>query len=603
MSTVNASRDFQERMARARQRYDEAISSFNSRLDTLNGHLDSYVSLQSRLHHIASRTRHEIMVPFGTAAFFPGYLHHTNELTVLLGENIFAERSTVQALEIVDRRIAFITKQKKVLEDEKQKLLDSLEGSKEFFGTKTPRVVSKPEEREQQLQADAVLRNEEGEEIVEITEEYHSEEEEEEEVEIEEKQPVKTITPSSSASTQPTSSPASSTPASKASSTATSSASSAQSSSTTHSSTSNTSKTDSASTFKFSKSSFDPNSPDFSIPNYDDPDSEKFWEELAEMERLEELKAASQPVDEKQQADPVATQEYSDEQTVDIVEHEFEEQDEKKVMTSTTEETSVEEQPILPEVRTPADIFRFIKATQASHSPRSAAETTKPSTPSNSGSKSSSSSQVASASKAKRRVIIDEGQNTERVFARDSVVGPSSSPSPIPPSSSSASSSSKKSSSSEDDPLAAFPNLKKDLEESGLYPGTSASTKPKVSQFKASRMFQNPPSSSSARSSTESFVETSRSLDEAWQAYKDDLDRKKPGSGALEDFGLPEEYKSAAPTKPIKTTPTSKIDQQGTNEAWTGLVKERAAPTLPTQTPAAEEAPKRVSRFKQSRMN
>eukprot|EP00054_Salpingoeca_dolichothecata_P024268 m.164885 g.164885 ORF g.164885 m.164885 type:complete len:309 (-) comp24958_c0_seq8:54-980(-) len=45
------------------------------------------------------------MVPCGKLAFFPGELIHTNELLVLLGDDYFAERSSLQASEIVDRRL------------------------------------------------------------------------------------------------------------------------------------------------------------------------------------------------------------------------------------------------------------------------------------------------------------------------------------------------------------------------------------------------------------------------------------------------------------------------------------------------------------------
>lgn len=43
-------------------------------------------------------------MPFGSVAFMPGKLVHTNEIMVLLGDNWFAERSASQALEIVARR-------------------------------------------------------------------------------------------------------------------------------------------------------------------------------------------------------------------------------------------------------------------------------------------------------------------------------------------------------------------------------------------------------------------------------------------------------------------------------------------------------------------
>lgn len=47
----------------------------------------------------------QVMVPFGSLAFMPGRLLHTNEILVLLGDNWFAERSAKQAVEIVQRRL------------------------------------------------------------------------------------------------------------------------------------------------------------------------------------------------------------------------------------------------------------------------------------------------------------------------------------------------------------------------------------------------------------------------------------------------------------------------------------------------------------------
>ena len=44
-------------------------------------------------------------VPFGSVAFMPGKLIHTNEILVLLGDNWFVERSAAQAQQIVQRRI------------------------------------------------------------------------------------------------------------------------------------------------------------------------------------------------------------------------------------------------------------------------------------------------------------------------------------------------------------------------------------------------------------------------------------------------------------------------------------------------------------------
>lgn len=68
--------------------------------------------MKSQLETLPDRTRHDIMVPIGSKsgqmrhyAFMPGYVQHTNEVTVLLGDNWFAERSAKQASEIAQRRI------------------------------------------------------------------------------------------------------------------------------------------------------------------------------------------------------------------------------------------------------------------------------------------------------------------------------------------------------------------------------------------------------------------------------------------------------------------------------------------------------------------
>ena len=43
-------------------------------------------------------------MPIGKHAFIPGQLYHTNEITVLLGDNWFAQVTAKQAQDIVSRR-------------------------------------------------------------------------------------------------------------------------------------------------------------------------------------------------------------------------------------------------------------------------------------------------------------------------------------------------------------------------------------------------------------------------------------------------------------------------------------------------------------------
>ena len=64
-----------------------------------------YLTLKSRLTELPNKVSHQVMVPFGPRAFFPGHLKHTNEIMVLLGDNWFVEQSAKQASAIVDRRL------------------------------------------------------------------------------------------------------------------------------------------------------------------------------------------------------------------------------------------------------------------------------------------------------------------------------------------------------------------------------------------------------------------------------------------------------------------------------------------------------------------
>jgi unconventional prefoldin RPB5 interactor 1 len=78
--------------------------------------LNDYKALKERLSTITDRTTHEVMVPIGgsSLAFMPGFIKHTNEILVLLGDNYFVERSAKQAIDIVNRRI---TKCQQMIDD------------------------------------------------------------------------------------------------------------------------------------------------------------------------------------------------------------------------------------------------------------------------------------------------------------------------------------------------------------------------------------------------------------------------------------------------------------------------------------------------------
>uniref|UniRef100_A0A7N5ZZ98 Protein phosphatase 1 regulatory subunit 19 n=1 Tax=Anabas testudineus TaxID=64144 RepID=A0A7N5ZZ98_ANATE len=70
-----------------------------------------YEALNDRLQTLPDQLSYDIMVPFGSLAFMPGKLVHTNEVTVLLGDNWFAKCSAKQAQKIVDHRMKHVKRE------------------------------------------------------------------------------------------------------------------------------------------------------------------------------------------------------------------------------------------------------------------------------------------------------------------------------------------------------------------------------------------------------------------------------------------------------------------------------------------------------------
>ena len=85
-------------------RVRRALSADEQVLAQLRRFDDEYADVHRVVRELPEKTSHDIMVPFTDVAFFPGRLIHTNELTVLLGSDLYAERSASQTLEIIERR-------------------------------------------------------------------------------------------------------------------------------------------------------------------------------------------------------------------------------------------------------------------------------------------------------------------------------------------------------------------------------------------------------------------------------------------------------------------------------------------------------------------
>ncbi|KAK3286147.1 hypothetical protein CYMTET_6282, partial [Cymbomonas tetramitiformis] len=148
--------------------YRQSLDQEVERLRRIEGYDADYDQLADTLSSIAEKTSQEILVPFGSVAYMPGKLIHTNEILVHLGESHYVERSTVQALEILARR--------------KSELQEQLEGARRSVTRMEGNLKSAEDSRRTDATVEAVQRTEkgfvkrvkddEGQELLDIYEEY-----------------------------------------------------------------------------------------------------------------------------------------------------------------------------------------------------------------------------------------------------------------------------------------------------------------------------------------------------------------------------------------------------------------------------------------------
>ncbi|KAK9929604.1 hypothetical protein M0R45_026698 [Rubus argutus] len=89
---------------KAAKRVQDTIAEKDLELEHLQGFVADNRDLINLVGRLPEHLHHDVMVPFGKAAFFSGRLVHTNEFTVLLGEGYYAERTSKQTVDILNRR-------------------------------------------------------------------------------------------------------------------------------------------------------------------------------------------------------------------------------------------------------------------------------------------------------------------------------------------------------------------------------------------------------------------------------------------------------------------------------------------------------------------
>ncbi|XP_061891306.1 unconventional prefoldin RPB5 interactor 1 [Entelurus aequoreus] len=95
-------------VVRLREEHEKVVKDCEQRMQHWEKLSGDYEALRDRLKNLPDKVSYDIMVPFGTLAFMPGKLVHSNEVTVLLGDNWFAKCSAKQAEKLVDHRMKYV---------------------------------------------------------------------------------------------------------------------------------------------------------------------------------------------------------------------------------------------------------------------------------------------------------------------------------------------------------------------------------------------------------------------------------------------------------------------------------------------------------------
>ncbi|KAM6252819.1 unconventional prefoldin RPB5 interactor 1 [Porphyrio hochstetteri] len=115
-------------VGRLRQEHEKVVTSCQEKIQHWKKVESDYEALQERLSTLPDKLSYDVMVPFGPLAFMPGKLVHTNEVTVLLGDNWFSKCSAKQAVALVEHRKKHV---RKALDD-LQKVMKNFESRVEF---------------------------------------------------------------------------------------------------------------------------------------------------------------------------------------------------------------------------------------------------------------------------------------------------------------------------------------------------------------------------------------------------------------------------------------------------------------------------------------
>jgi prefoldin subunit 5 len=103
--------------------------------------LEGYKNLRKKVSDFPKLLRREDWLPINDYAFIRGTYDNTNKFYTLLGSQYFAERSSVQTVEFIDRRIKGINNIKEGYEKQKELAKSRLDFAENLFNQEKSDIV------------------------------------------------------------------------------------------------------------------------------------------------------------------------------------------------------------------------------------------------------------------------------------------------------------------------------------------------------------------------------------------------------------------------------------------------------------------------------
>ncbi|TMW57239.1 hypothetical protein Poli38472_003164 [Pythium oligandrum] len=104
----------------------EKLERTREQILALQEDVDKYSDVAATIAELPKKLKHDVMVPIGTRAMMPGKIVRSNEILAHLGDEYFAWKTAVEAVDVIDRKKKALAKQIKAEEES----LDALQEKK-----------------------------------------------------------------------------------------------------------------------------------------------------------------------------------------------------------------------------------------------------------------------------------------------------------------------------------------------------------------------------------------------------------------------------------------------------------------------------------------